>query len=334
MRLNTSTSNDAAQGAILGSLLGDAAGATLEFLRRAPTEAEIANALRLPGGGVLRVAPAQITDDGEMALALCHALAGASVYPLHKVARNYRAWYLSYPFDIGNTTANALRQGELDSPTLADEILARAQRLNMASQANGSLMRASGLGVWAARVSEQEAIDAARQDTRLTHPHPACQWSVAAYVVALRSLVLHPGDAALAHQAARQVVQAAVDTGVDSGASLVMGWLRAAERAELPDCTPQMGHVRIAFVYAFHHLIRQTPYVQALAHTLAGGGDTDTNACIVGGLVGALHGRKGLPGTMIQKLMACDTSLGHLRPGWLTTGEIGELIEKLLGLRD
>ena len=29
--------------------------------------------------------------------------------------------------------------------------------------------------------------------------------------------------------------------------------------------------------------------------TLAGGGDTDTNGCIVGGLLGTLHGEGGIP---------------------------------------
>ena len=47
--------------------------------------------------------------------------------------------------------------------------------------------------------------------------------------------------------------------------------------------------------HAFRHLVAKTPYVEALRETLAGGGDTDTNACIVGGLIGALHGEAGVP---------------------------------------
>ena len=70
-----------AQGSLLGALVGDAAGARLEFLGRKPTEAELSDALAMKGGGVLRAAPGQVTDDGELALALARALEGASEFP-------------------------------------------------------------------------------------------------------------------------------------------------------------------------------------------------------------------------------------------------------------
>ena len=44
----------AAYGAIFGALAADAAGATLEFLRRNPTQTEVDEALQMIGGGVLR----------------------------------------------------------------------------------------------------------------------------------------------------------------------------------------------------------------------------------------------------------------------------------------
>jgi len=57
----------AAKGAVLGALIGDAAGGILEFMGRPPTPKEARNALkRMPGGGVFGLAPGQFTDDGEM----------------------------------------------------------------------------------------------------------------------------------------------------------------------------------------------------------------------------------------------------------------------------
>jgi len=44
--------------------------------------------------------------------------------------------------------------------------------------------------------------------------------------------------------------------------------------------------VKYGFVHAFRHLRLGTPYVAAITETLLGGGDTDTNACIMGGLSG------------------------------------------------
>ena len=53
-----------ARGAVLGAFAGDAAGATLEMMARAPTEAEVQRAMTMVGGGIWNTAPGQITDDG------------------------------------------------------------------------------------------------------------------------------------------------------------------------------------------------------------------------------------------------------------------------------
>lgn len=54
--------------------------------------------------------------------------------------------------------------------------------------------------------------------------------------------------------------------------------------------TPQMGWVKIAFDHAFRHLRLGSNFETAMAETLKLGGDTDTNACIVGALIGAAEG--------------------------------------------
>lgn len=276
-----------ARGAVLGALIGDAAGATLEFLGRKPTTGEVEQALGMCGGGVWSLSPGQITDDGEMTLALLQALAGQDRYDVRRAARAYRRWYLSDPFDIGIATANALEEGDLESPDLAELLATRALEFNAGSKANGSLMRATPLGAWSARASLEDAVEAARADARLTHPNPSCQWSTAAYVVAIRHLVLNQGDNLGAFNAARSILP-------EGEGDEVRGWLNDAEAERLPEFHPHAGFVKIAFTYAFHHLLKRTPHVHALRETLAGGGDTDTNACIVGGLVGALHGDEGL----------------------------------------
>lgn len=40
------------------------------------------------------------------------------------------------------------------------------------------------------------------------------------------------------------------------------------------------------------------------------GGDTDTNACIVGGLIGSVIGILGIPESSIEKLLNCDIKKG------------------------
>jgi ADP-ribosyl-[dinitrogen reductase] hydrolase len=314
---------NAALGAVIGALAGDAAGATLEFLGRKPTSAEVDLAMAMVGGGVWKTAPGQITDDGELTLALAHALTGAPSYDPNRVAHWYRKWYLSQPFDIGNATTNALGSGDLHSSTLAELVTANARKFNYASKANGGLMRLSALGVWSTHLALGDAINAARTDAQLTHPHPSCQWAGVAYVVAIRHLILHPGDAQGAFSSAEAVVS-------ESGVEEVKGWLSDARTGSLPCFHPNAGFVRIGFTHAFYSLHQQHSYEAGISAVLSGGGDTDTNACIVGGLLGALHGANTLPGVMRDRVLNCDTQCGRPRPAWLHTTQVEKLVSGLL----
>src|SRR3954467_9449777 len=106
----TTPHEGAALGAVLGALVGDAAGAVLEFYTRPIEEADVARALTMPGGGTWNVAPGQITDDGELTMSLIHALceSESEMPPRRAAAVRYAAWVASDPFDIGATTAASL----------------------------------------------------------------------------------------------------------------------------------------------------------------------------------------------------------------------------------
>ena len=315
-----------AQGCLLGAFIGDAAGARLEFLGRLPSEQELTDALAMKGGGVLRVAPGQITDDGELTLAMARALIGAQQFPREKVAANYRAWRSSNPFDIGHATSAALSGAVNSIENIADFVARRSAAHNMDSKANGALMRASALGIWSTRLTQAEAAKAACDDASLTHPNPSCQWAGAAYVVAIRHLLLNPGDAAGAFTEAREVLACA--TGDES--EEVISWLADARNGDLPAGHPNAGFVRIAFSHAMHHMLHETSFRNALYQVLSCGGDTDTNACIVGGLVGARVGIEGIPEHMTLSILECNTLVGRPRPDWLSTRDTKDIARELL----
>lgn len=318
--------HDAALGAVLGALAGDAAGAVLEFQPR-PTTVEVERALRFPGGGIWGVAPGQVTDDGELTLCLLHALGEARDYVPDVVARWYGRWFNSPPFDMGSTTGQALapaRTHPADDPTGLHERMTRAARThNTASRANGSLMRATPLGVWGHALEDAQLAAIARLDSATTHPNPACTDAVAAYAIAVASLVRSPGDRTGAHARVRAWVDA-------SACDEVRTWLDEAERDVQPPYEPQAGFVRIGFTAAFRHLLAGRAWEGAVRETLLGGGDTDTNACIVGGLVGAADGASGVPLAARTAVLRCNHAKGKARPGWLHPREgvaaIGDLL--------
>jgi ADP-ribosylglycohydrolase len=77
-------------------------------------------------------------------------------------------------------------------------------------------------------------------------------------------------------------------------------------------------------------LLRSTDYVSALQDTLLRGGDTDTNACIVGGMIGALHGLDAIPADMrMAVLNRSADSPGNRRPDFLQPVDLLNRIQRL-----
>lgn len=325
-------SQDVALGCLLGACSGDAAGATLELIGRRPTRAEIEGALNMPGGGVWNVAPGQITDDGELTLCLAHALASQQNFEIERIAKQYADWIESHPFDIGITTRTSLGCFLHDTRwrmTCAKDGHAFGMKQAAAqsctdSKANGSLMRATPLGIWGHRFSDAVLAGFARQDSALSHPNQSCQDAVACYVIAIANLMRTPGDRHTAFHATR--------IWADANANAeVRGWLDDAENNFNYPHHPHAGFIRIAFTHAFRLLMQGADYMTALREVLAGGGDTDTNACIVGGLIGAADGSVTIPAAMAKAVIECDTSKGrHPRPDFLSSRHIPNLVAQLL----
>ena len=321
---------EAALGAIYGALAGDAAGAPLEFLGRKPTETEVSRALEMPGGGVHQVAPGQITDDGELTLCLAHALAEAPEFNIETIARWYAKWIDSTPFDIGNTIGqtigSVLTQStpSHDQPSTtgsyAEQMILSAEQYSSTSKANGALMRAVPLGIWGWNTTTDELAACARREASFSHTHQSCRDASACYSIALASLVAFPGDHVRAFTEAFRWAET-------EAVSEVQEWMNlAANNIDTP-YYPLAGFVKIGFVHAFRHLFLGTSWYDAVHETLSGGGDTDTNACIVGGLIGGLHGTEGIPVRIREALLNADTSSAvHSRPDFLHPRHVPDLV--------
>lgn len=300
-----------AKGAVWGALLGDAAGVTLEFFPKKITLRDVRWAMTFPGGGVFHVGPGQISDDGEMTLALWHALfrSARADQLAAEAAQQYRAWFRSRPFDIGQTTRNAVS----DTGTTAASMRDRAAAMNPLSMSNGSLMRCSPMALAALRWkwTAFELEEQVRAEASLTHSNEVVQWAQIAYVAALAYLCRHPqdGDGAL-RTAARFVKKS-------HSAELQEWWRRAQDRTPLSDAHQKIGWIRHGWITAFQHLRQGSDWATAVRATLLLGGDTDTNAAIVGAMVGALHGFEALPADALAAVAKPPGSLHHPRPGWL-----------------
>ena len=59
-----------------------------------------------------------------------------------------------------------------------------------------------------------------------------------------------------------------------------------------------ISNVKVGFVWAFYYLKNEFTFKDALQSIISKGGDTASNAAIVGGLIGAAHGFKEIPAIM------------------------------------
>src|SRR5690606_7598545 len=121
-------------------------------------------------------------------------------------------------------------------------------------------------------------------DALLTHPHPVCQDANAALAAAIAVGVAGGSRA--------DMLEAALGMAADEGeGAAVRRCLEAAAAGEpVGEFQQQMGWVLIALQNAFFHLAQGSDVRQAVEQTIVCGGDTDTNACIVGALIGAVDG--------------------------------------------
>jgi len=102
----------------------------------------------------------------------------------------------------------------------------------------------------------------------------------------------------------------------------------------MPGSGENMGWARIAWTYAFISL--QDPdlkYQDILKNILFKGGDTDTNACIVGGLLGAKIGFAELKkqvATYVDTVLGLEpTTAKQKRPDWMCSAKAFDLIDQL-----
>lgn len=322
--MSTQNVNSAAVGAILGAAVGDAAGAVLEFMGSVPTEEDVEWALSMPGGGCWGVAPGQITDDTELAIMQADGLLASRGEPdLDELARGYCAWARSDPFDIGNTTARAFMRGEPSAKAC------RGRADERPSRANGSLMRMTPMGVWGSGMSPQLAGAAGAADSRLSHSHPSAVGACGAYAAAIAYLVRNHGTGAAARLASSAIDAACGFLASDPEFAEPLLWLNRAVADERVAFQPHDGYAEIAFTNAFRHLARASSFEDAMRQTLLGGGDTDTNAAIVCGLIGALHGDAAIPPEWSTRVLSCDTSEGRPRPAMLSSSRIPTLAVRL-----
>lgn len=301
----TLTRADRIGGGLVGLLVGDALGVPYEF--HDPHELPAPEQIDFdPPAGFWRAhagtPPGTWSDDGAQALCLLASLLDRGRLDLKDLASRLLRWrcegYMAVDgrvFDCGITTARALAAVEAGRP---------ARGCGPAGEndnGNGSLMRVLPLALWHGGSDADLAADACEQSL-VTHGHPRSQVCCALYCLWARRL-LEGTDPAAGWDAAAAAARAAFGR-TPLGAELegVLGW---------PGPGRGTGYV-VDTLHSTRLCLRAPTYEAAVKKAVALGHDTDTTACVAGGLAGIAHGTAGIPLRWRQHLRGYDELAGPL----------------------
>ena len=266
------TITERAEGCLMGLMCGDALGAPIEFHSPYDFKTKYPHGIHdmENGWGVTyHIRKGEITDDSEMAICLLHSLVKSQGYNKEEALAQYKGWLASGPSDVGITIRSALRGS-----------------YNPDSQANGALMRVAPIAIHAAFHPESDWQAAAADDCALTHINGHCQ---CANIVYVESLML-----AIQGKKPEYIYAAACNRAKELQDDVLVDLLQKAVSEE-PAYYPNAGWLNIAFQAAYYWLLHAKDYPSAMRAIVNKIGDPDTNAAIVGALLGAIYGRRGIP---------------------------------------
>lgn len=258
--------------AVYGVAVGDALGVPVEFKARDTYRID-----GMTGGGTYDKPAGTFSDDTSMTLATANSIRICGGIDLDDMRERYRVWLFDGAyvpdgdvFDVGNTTAVALRSGKGQD----------GERDN----GNGSLMRIVPLAFVEDVTDEQiEAVSA------ITHSHEIAKRACVIYVRFAQALL----DGASIAEAISALGDLAAAAPFD----------RVARIADLArDDIGSTGYVVDTLEAALWCLATTGSFESAVLAAVNLGGDTDTVGAVTGGLAGIAYGYKAIPPAWIRAL--------------------------------
>ncbi len=263
-----------ALGAYLGLAVGDALGATVEFMLPREIAAAYGVHRDIRGGGWLKLKAGQITDDTQMSLALGNAIIARGGWDTRTAADAFVAWLNGKPVDVGNTCRRGIRRylldGSLETPP------------NAGDAGNGACMR--NLPVALATLGAAPAFEHwTLAQCHLTHQHPLSD----AATLALGSMV-------------QQLLQGGGFNACRAEANRLLA--RHPEFRFDPYPGRATGYILDTVQTVLHHFFRTDSFESCVTDVVNRGEDADTTGALAGMLAGAAYGVEAIPARWLTAL--------------------------------
>lgn len=263
-----------ARGAFLGVAVGDALGATTEFMTPLEIRTQFGVHRRIVGGGWLHLKPGRVTDDTEMSLCIARALLQSGASDLSAIADGFLGWMRGKPVDIGSTVRRGIRdyllKGQLETPP------------NAWDAGNGAVMRLVPVALFT--LGDDDAFRAlAVAQAHLTHNHPLSDAACLTVGQMVQAAMLGADRFAL-HALARELVARHPGFRFNDYPGLAGGYVVETMQT------------------VFHFLFTTGSFEECLVGVVNQGGDADTTGAIAGMIAGAFYGEAGIPAQWLRRL--------------------------------
>ena len=293
-------------GALIGSAVGDALGRATEFM----SEKKIVSYYGKP---VTDYYPDRIglfgegewTDDTYLMLAIANSLLTYPNLNIYNISENFLKWYKDDGRDCGNLTGNALNLlydgfEPLDAGKHAWEMSGKQ------AASNGGLMRNTCVPLFYHKDLDK-LIKASQVICQITHFDNRCVLSTVAHSIAIKALL--DGD-----DVYEKIMEICGDK--DDEFDDICEEAKFSKIKDFKLDGHNMGYTYLAFKVGLCALLNYEDFETPIIEIINKGGDSDTNACVAGGLLGAKYGLSGIP--------------KKWQDGLVGIGELTELGEKII----
>jgi ADP-ribosyl-[dinitrogen reductase] hydrolase len=291
---------DKVYGLLIGAATGDALGSPHEFQNLQYTGKFVHRArhFRRFQNIYLLYAMGQVTDDTEMSLCLSRVLAKGP-YSRSEAITQYLQWANDNTHSMGCNT-RALFKGIKTLKGYEGRSKKQFADPDRLGQSNGALMRCAILAC------REDYMETAVLDCQITNPDPICVQVNQVYLTMVRRALLFTDTPSL--EARTHIFEAGQKLATLPELQSILATALKGEDRDVRGKTK--GWCLHAFYCMAYALLHCSSYKMAIDWAIRKGGDTDTNACIVGALWGALEGYEKMTTECpeeIQVMLQCST---------------------------
>lgn len=267
---------DKALGAYMGLAVGDALGATVEFMTPAEIQNQYGVHQTIRGGGWLKLKSGQVTDDTTMSLALGQAILAQGAVEADSIAEAFSQWMSAKPVDIGHTVRRGIVQYRLKKTT--------QMPVNDYDGGNGACMRTLPIALvtWGAQMNV--LLRASRIQAHITHHNRLSDAGTECII---------------------RMIHCAFDGGTRSDLE-ALAWQLAEQQPPFSfDRNKRVnpsGFIVETLQAVFQALFDHDSFETAMIDVVNRGGDADTTGAILGMVAGALYGMSAIPEKWLSSL--------------------------------